>query len=437
VGEGRGRDRMGTRGGGRQGTDRDRWRSGSRDEYEDSEDDRRMVRTPGRSSNRQENGTRNDEIEDRGTGRSSNRQENVTRNDDIEDRGNRSVVVEREDMIVDAEGDNGGGNKRKIDDRSPGQETGRVNRMRMDEFEVGIKFTEISETMQKQMDKILKGLEQIKEGDTEGMKKAVKAGFKVMTTAVEGTMNGIGDAVATERKEREIHVKETEARINKIEESAKEAMNKAEGVRRMRETERKKESRRDMEDKMRQSNKQIKYINIGLGKESNSRREIVERLIEYVKEDVKLADRKRLDFLLKRTRVIVLGKGTSRVKIGDKAINTVPILLECRTEDDRIELEFILRGGGYYGSYHWPLEAMDFARGVRNEVKKMGYSEERNYIRIRPEEREGRMQLRADVKDKQGGRFGLVATWDIPPMDKTLWELDVFRPKWVKNLERR
>jgi hypothetical protein len=413
---------MGTRGGRRE-SEYGRGRGGSRDDYdyEDSEEERRATRQQGRMM-RPENERREVQV--------------VGRNDDEEERGNRSVVVEREEMILDAEGEEGAGgagNKRKIDDRSPGQETVRTNRMRMDEFEIGTRFTEISEAMDKQMEKILKSLDLVKEGDTEGMKKAVRLGFKAMTTAMEETMNGIGDAVAIERKERERHAKETEERIAKVEESSKDAINKVEGVRRMRETERKKESKRDMEDKLRQSNKQIKYVNIAMGKESNNRRELVERIIEFMKEDTKLGDRKRLDFLLKRTRVIILGKGTTRVKVADKVMNTVPILLECRTEDDRIELELILRGAGYFGSYHWPLEAMDFARGVRDEVKKMGYSEERNYIRVRPEEREGRMQLRADVKDKKGGRFGLIGTWDIPPMDKTLWDMDIFRPKWVKN----
>jgi hypothetical protein len=181
---------------------------------------------------------------------------------------------------------------------------------------------------------------------------------------------------------------------------AKEAKDKAENVRNMREGERKKESKRDMEEKFRQSGKQIKLMDVNIGKETTNKREIVKRIIELVKKDAKLADRRRLEMLLRKTRIIVLGKGTTRRTDRDKIIHTVPILFECRSEDDRMELEYILRGAEYYSSYHWPLEAMDFVKGVRNEVKKMGVSEERSYIRIRPEEREGRMQLRVDTCPK-------------------------------------
>jgi hypothetical protein len=76
-----------------------------------------------------------------------------------------------------------------------------------------------------------------------------------------------------------------------------------------------------------------------------------------------------------------------------------------RTEEDKRDMETILRGAGLYGSYHWPLAGLDFVKGVQDQFRKEGVSEERSYIRIRPEEREGRMQLRVDVKEKTGGKF--------------------------------
>ena len=51
------------------------------------------------------------------------------------------------------------------------------------------------------------------------------------------------------------------------------------------------------------------------------------------------------------------------------------------------------------------------------------------YIRIRPEEREGRFQIKGDVKDKKGGdRFRTLARWDIPPADKGQWDKDIIIP---------
>jgi hypothetical protein len=63
----------------------------------------------------------------------------------------------------------------------------------------------------------------------------------------------------------------------------------------------------------------------------------------------------------------------------------------------------------------------------------MGYNEERQYIRIRPEERDGKLQVRADVKDKNGGQFWPVATWGIPPMDRDLRGPNDLVAKWQRS----
>ena len=73
---------------------------------------------------------------------------------------------------------------------------------------------------------------------------------------------------------------------------------------------RKEESRKEMEEKVRQSNRQLKYNSIDLGRKITSRKEIVERTIQQMRDNVRTSDRKRLDFLLRRTRVVVLGKET-------------------------------------------------------------------------------------------------------------------------------
>jgi hypothetical protein len=160
-------------------------------------------------------------------------------------------------------------------------------------------------------------------------------------------------------------------------------------------------------------------------------------VVDNFKEDVKLNDRKRLDILLRRTRIIILGKETVAVTVRGKRLYTVPVLLECRNEDDKEELSDILRDAEYFGTYHWPIEIMDFVKAVRENVKRMGYSEDRQFIRIRPEEREGRLQLKADVKEKNGGRFWLVATWGIPPLDKQLRGPNELVAKWMRAEGRR
>jgi hypothetical protein len=53
---------------------------------------------------------------------------------------------------------------------------------------------------------------------------------------------------------------------------------------------------------------------------------------------------------------------------------------------------------------------------MRCSPKKV-YLEEKHFIRIRPEERDGKWKIKADVKPREGEyRNQPGATWDIPPM---------------------
>ncbi len=48
----------------------------------------------------------------------------------------------------------------------------------------------------------------------------------------------------------------------------------------------------------------------------------------------------------------------------------------------------------------------------------MGVGLGTNYIRIRPEEKEGLWKIRADIKPKEGnGKFLLKSKWNIAPLD--------------------
>ena len=41
-----------------------------------------------------------------------------------------------------------------------------------------------------------------------------------------------------------------------------------------------------------------------------------------------------------------------------------------------------------------------------------------------PETRNGRTEIRGEVREKEGGRFRTVAFWEAPPVDRTLWDSD-------------
>ena len=255
-------------------------------------------------------------------------------------------------------------------------------------------------------------------------------GLMALMTAVDGLMNGMSDTVQADRQRQERMAKETGDRIERVEEKAKETEVKVEAASNARERQRRKESVAVMKDKIRQADRQIKIMDIDFARPLNNRRDIVERTIGYMKEDVILSDRKRFDILINRTRLVVLGRETSQTMHQGERIHTVPVLLECRNESDKMELEDILRNCQWFNTFHWPVECMPFVKEVREEVRRMGYEDESHYVRIRPETRDGVLQIRGDVKDKrEGAKFRTMAIWDVPPIDRNLWGRDTVRPR--------
>jgi hypothetical protein len=351
------------------------------------------------------------------------------------ERGDRRMNEEGEGLMEDD--GRRGGEKRTADQRSPNSVEERRNRPRLDEFDIGERFDKVAKRMEDEVKRIVSGMKALDGEENKGLVKYVVQGLNTMVKAVVETMNEMEDAVAENRKNKEDDKKEMEERMRRMEEKAKENEVRMEAERKERETERKKESVREMEDKLKVAGRQIKLLDMDFGKVMSNRKEMVERVVDNFKEDVKLTNRKRLDTLLRRTRIIILGKETVAVTVRGKRLYTVPVLLECRNEDDKEELSDILRDAEYFGTYHWPVEIMDYVKAVRENVKRMGYSEDRQFIRIRPEEREGRMQLKADVKEKNGGRFWLVATWGIPPLDKQLRGPNELVAKWMRAEGRK
>ncbi len=121
-----------------------------------------------------------------------------------------------------------------------------------------------------------------------------------------------------------------------------------------------------------------------------------------------------------------------------RTVYTVPVLLECQNKGDAGELDLILKRAGYFSAFHWPQEMVGFVEGVRDEMRKMGYRENSHYIRVRPEERGGGVQIRADVKEKNGGRWLAKAVWQRPPLNRELWEClnGIFVPKLIGGRQR-
>ena len=192
---------------------------------------------------------------------------------------------------------------------------------------------------------------------------------------------------------------------------------------------RRKESEREMRERIEAAGKNLKYFGVDLGSGYRDRRELVKRTIGCMEDSVKLKDKETFRTVISRTRVTLLGKDTEEKHYLGRKINTMPVLLECRTEEDKRLLELILQEAGWHSSFEWPEECMEFIREAKKEIHKLGYVESSHIVKIRPEFRKGRTRIKGEVREKKGGRYKVVALWEVPPMDRTLWDSEQVRPR--------
>jgi hypothetical protein len=262
----------------------------------------------------------------------------------------------------------------------------------------------------------------------------MRNGFEVLLEGLKGVMNGTSDCVAEERKCREADGMRVDDRLKKVEERMDEMTRAHENVADEQVHSNIRRSEKEMEDKVRHANCCLKLLDIDFGKQTEDRLWMVRSVIGWMRDDISNQDVSLYDRVMRRTRVQILGRGTAAVRgSGGNTIYTVPVLLECRDRTDAGDLDAILRSAGYFSTFHWPSEILDFVKDAREEVRKLGYEERSHYIRIRPEERGGNVQIRADVKEKNGGRWQAKAFWVCPPANRMMWGMlnDILTPRVV------
>ena len=172
---------------------------------------------------------------------------------------------------------------------------------------------------------------------------------------------------------------------------------------------------KETERKVRSAMCNLKLLDFNFGEITSDRIKMVRTVVRGLKEEVHPENRTKFDRILRRTRIQILGRTTEMRRGRDKTVYTVPILLECQDKVDADELDTMLRRSGYFCSFHWPQETMEFVNKIRDEVRRVGYDEQGYYVKIRPEDRAGEVRIRAEVKEKNGGRWQMAAVWKCPP----------------------
>ena len=130
--------------------------------------------------------------------------------------------------------------------------------------------------------------------------------------------------------------------------------------------------------------------------------------------------------------MVVLGRETENRKVDGKDVFTVPILFQCTDKQDVMLLDDVLRNAGMFPIFYWPDEILEFVGELKKEVRKGGRMEQDCWIRVRPEEEEGRIRIRVDTKPMAGGRFKVKGLWKCPPLKKGLWDSveGILDPVW-------
>jgi len=337
----------------------------------------------------------------------------------MEDRLRRIEQLRRSSS--EAEEDSGNSSrKRTVDERSPQMDGARVSRLRMDEFEIGAKFSELSTGMRTEFNRLIKTIES-PDLMLDGLKAAVKIGMEAIVGHMEAIMSSISDMESQARRQQEADMMVVDERLDKVVNKVRELDGCCNTLVKGKVEQRNAESKKEMEGKLVAAMCQTKIMDISFNRQLNDKGEIARQAIQIIRDDVRQTEIGWFDKIIRRSRVSVLGKATVRKDNGNGEYHTVPILVSCKDRNEKWDLEGIIRRAGYYPSFHWPQEIMDFVKEARQEVVRLGYSEEAHYIRIRPEIYEGKVQLRGDVKPKSGGSFRAKAVWAAPPACKDYW----------------
>ncbi len=333
-------------------------------------------------------------------------------------KGSTDNAVDGEVMEVgEGGGDGTNRKKRNLDLRSPGQHDGnRVNRQRLDEFDLGEMFGKLS-------GKIKAGLEEIVGKLPDQYKEEIQDGVEVLMDGLIEMMNGISDRVTVERRKREAGEMDIEDKLVKIKDEIKDIRREKEGVTNEVVMDRVRRSEKDMEEKIGVAMCNLKLLDFNFGEITQDRIGMVRTVVKGLRGDVHPDDRYSFDKIMRRTRIQIMGKSTELRKGRDRTIYTVPVLLECQDRSEADDLDATLRRAGYFCSFHWPQESMEFVTMIREEVRKQGFPEQSHYVKVRPEVRSGTVRIRADTKAKNGGRWSMAAVWQCPPLNKEWWGL--------------
>lgn len=313
--------------------------------------------------------------------------------------------------------------KRKQDQRSPqvdfDQGKGRKKRMGEEdmeqEFDVCSRLTEALDGVKVSVSTILTAMEVKEEPSCEDLKRWMVALAKNQVKGLEGLGNIVSEVVM-EMHELESRIKGKDHEIQGLKEELASQSQVVKAVSQSKEKIEVKASAKEMEERLKISLTQFKVMDVEIGKETEDRKELITKGLEEIKKKVRSDHKVEWEKLAEGVDVIPLVKRSVKQSGSDRY--TAPFLFTVQERNKKWKMEDILRSSKIYPGFHWPQEMMSVLKGYKAVLKDNDVNEDSTYVRIRPQERDGRIRIRADIKPKEGnGRFTAKASWEAPPLD--------------------
>ena len=210
-------------------------------------------------------------------------------------------------------------------------------------------------------------------------------------------------------------------------------------VRQVKDSMKEKDSVKDMVGQIREAATKFKVMDLDFGGCLTDRKQLMDMAKTKLREKIRTDLRDRYDTLMTRASLAVIARATIKRAYPDGDRWTAPVLVTMAEREARWETEDILRKSKCFPSFHWPKDMLGPVKQLRKTITDSGVNEDNTYIRIRPEDRDGKMRIRADIKQKVGGdRFVPRASWNVPAMDTDIREAnkDWTKPTWANIVAR-
>jgi len=328
--------------------------------------------------------------------------------------------------------------KRKLTDRSPQQESVSARpriAMEVDGMEYCEKLSVIMDDMKVKVGTTFSALEIAGDEATVGQVSAwMQTLCGTLMRGMEQQSSIISD-MAMEMGVMRMALSVRENEVKKLKEDFRDQEVAVKAVAKAKENIEIKASAKEMEEKLRTATTQFKLMDVNIGRETDDRREIIDKGVAEIRKNLRADAVKDFDELIKFAEVAPLTRKT--FKATGKEHFSAPLLFTVQDKSKKWKLEDTLRASKMYPGFHWPQEMVAPVKEYRRILKEEGgVNEDSSYVRIRPAERDGRMRIKADIKEKtSSGRFTLKAMWDIPPICSEVRKIakDYLKPTWVSG----